>query len=139
MKHDPILELGVRLALPFIIIFALYVHFHGDYGPGGGFQAGAIIATGVIMHVVIFGLEKTQRLVPPSVVEPAIGMGVLIYIASGLPGMLFGAGFLDYSIFGNDHLHAHEWGIFAVEIGVIVTVCSTLIAIFYAFAGRAKS
>jgi multicomponent Na+:H+ antiporter subunit B len=36
-------------------------------------------------------------------------------------------------------LHAHEWGIFAVEIGVIVTVCSTLIAIFYAFAGRAKS
>ena len=33
--------------MPFILLFALYVLFHGDYGPGGGFQAGVIFASGV--------------------------------------------------------------------------------------------
>ena len=41
--------IGTKLILPFILLFALYVQFHGDYGPGGGFQAGVIAAGMVIL------------------------------------------------------------------------------------------
>ena len=36
-----------------MLLFALYVQFHGDYGPGGGFQAGVIVAVGVILHALV--------------------------------------------------------------------------------------
>ena len=139
MKLDPILRIGTKLVLPFILIFALYVHFHGDYGPGGGFQAGVIIAAAFILYAIIFGVEATQRIAPPSIVERLVPLGVLIFAAAGLPAMFTGFGrYLDYGVYGHDFLHAHEWGILIVEIGVIVTVSSTMLAIFYAFANRGR-
>ena len=48
MKLDLILRVTTKLILPFMLLFALYVQFHGDYGPGGGFQAG-VIAAGMII------------------------------------------------------------------------------------------
>ena len=48
MKTDLILRIGVKLLLPFILLFALYVQFHGELGPGGGFQAG-VIAAGMLI------------------------------------------------------------------------------------------
>ncbi len=38
----------VRIVIPLIMLFALYVQFHGDYSPGGGFQAGVLFAVGLI-------------------------------------------------------------------------------------------
>lgn len=139
MKLDLILRIGTKLVLPFILIFALYVHFHGDYGPGGGFQAGVIIAAAFILYAIIFGVEATQRIAPPSIVERLVPLGVHIFAAAGLPAMFTGFGrYLDYGVYGHDFLHAHEWGILIVEIGVIVTVSSTMLAIFYAFANRGR-
>ena len=37
MKDDMILRVTAKLLMPFMLLFALYVQFHGDYGPGGGF------------------------------------------------------------------------------------------------------
>jgi len=42
-QHE-VLQVISKLLIPFILLFALYVQFHGDYGPGGGFQAGVIFA-----------------------------------------------------------------------------------------------
>jgi multicomponent Na+:H+ antiporter subunit B len=58
-----------KLVIPFILIFALYVQFHGDFGPGGGFQAGVIFGAGVILYALIFGLEGARRAAPPWFVE----------------------------------------------------------------------
>ena len=44
MEHHIVLSIVARILIPMIMIFALYVQFHGDYGPGGGFQAGVIFA-----------------------------------------------------------------------------------------------
>ena len=44
LRHHLIPRVVGRLLIPFILLFGLYVQFHGEYGPGGGFQAGAIIA-----------------------------------------------------------------------------------------------
>jgi multicomponent Na+:H+ antiporter subunit B len=139
MKFDLILRVGTKLMLPFILIFAPYVHFHGDYGPGGGFQAGVIIAAAFILYAMVFGLDAAKRIAPQSVIDRLLPVGVLIFAAAGLPAIVSGQGrFLDFGVYGQDFLHAHEWGILIVETGVIVTVASTMLAIFYAFADRGR-
>ena len=139
MKFDLILRVGTKLMLPFILIFAPYVHFHGDYGPGGGFQAGVIIAAAFILYAMVFGLDAAKRIAPQSVIDRLLPIGVLIYATAGLPAMILGQGrYLDYGVFGHNFLHAHEWGILIVETGVIITVASTMLAIFYAFADRGR-
>ncbi len=136
MKNDIILRIGTKLLLPFVLLFALYVQAHGDYGPGGGFQAGVIAAAVVILYALIFGLKAARIAVPQSVVEFMIPLGGLIYAGTGLVGLYMGDNYLNYAKIAHDSVHGHEWGILIVELGVLVTVCSTMIAIFYAFAGR---
>ena len=138
MRRDVILRIGVKLILPFILVFAFYVHLHGDYGPGGGFQAGVIIAGMVILYALVFGLAAAKRAVPAALVGRLVPLGVLIYLAAGLPSFLAGKRYLDYTVFSDDPLHGHEWGVFLVEAGVIITVAATMIAIFYAFADRGR-
>ena len=60
MSLDLILRVVAKLLMPFILLFALYVQFHGDFGPGGGFQAGVILAAAVIFYALIFGLHDAR-------------------------------------------------------------------------------
>jgi multicomponent Na+:H+ antiporter subunit B len=138
MKLDLILRVTTKALLPFILLFALYVHFHGDYGPGGGFQAGVIAAGMVILYAIVFGVEAAQRVVPQSVVAAMVPLGVLIYGCTGLVGMYYGANYLDYAPLGHDSKHGHHLGILLVESGVIITVAGTMTAIFYAFVQRGR-
>ncbi len=138
MRLDTILRVVSKLFIPFIFVFGLYVQWHGDYGPEGGFQGGVIIAAGVILYAIIYGLEAAQRVVPVWVVEIMVPLGVLIYAAVGIAGILTGGMYLDYDHLAHDTIHGQEWGVFLVEIGVLVTVSGTMIAIFYAFAGRGR-
>jgi multicomponent Na+:H+ antiporter subunit B len=139
MRRDVILRVTTKFILPPILLFALYVQFHGDYGPGGGFQAGVIAAAAVILYGLINGLAPAQRMVPQALLEILMPAGVLIYAGVGIAGMLLGENFLSYDRLAHDAVHGQEWGVFLVEAGVFVTVFSSLIAIFYAFAGRRRS
>jgi multicomponent Na+:H+ antiporter subunit B len=138
MSLDLILRVGTKLILPFILLFALYVQFHGDYGPGGGFQAGVITAGMVILVAITFGLEAAQRIAPPGLVERMVPLGVLIYAGTGTAGLLLGKNYLDYSAFSRDPAHGHELGIFFVEAGVLITVVGTMATLFYAFVERGR-
>jgi len=138
MSLDLILRIGTKLILPFILLFALYVQFHGDYGPGGGFQAGVIAAGMVVLLAITFGLSAAQRIAPPGLVERMIAFGVLIYAGTGAAGLAFGRNYLDYSAFAHDPAHGHELGILLVEIGVMITVSGTMVSIFYAFVERGR-
>jgi multicomponent Na+:H+ antiporter subunit B len=139
MKLDVILRIGVKLILPFIALFGLYVHFHGDYGPGGGFQAGVITAAVVILYALIFGVEAAKRLAPPQVIERLVPLGVLLYAATGLPALFYGRRYLDYGVLGADPVAARTLGILSVETGVLITVFSTMTVIFYTFAERGRA
>lgn len=139
MRRDVVLRIASKFILAPLLLFALYVQFHGDYGPGGGFQAGVIAAASVILHALINGLGPTQRIVPPALLEILIPAGVLLYGSIGVAGMLTGGNFLDYSHLAHDPVHGQEWGVFLVEAGVFLTVASSMVAIFYAFAGRRRS
>jgi multicomponent Na+:H+ antiporter subunit B len=138
MSLDLILRIGTKLILPFILLFALYVQFHGDFGPGGGFQAGVITAGMIILLAITFGLEAARRIAPQSLVERMIPLGVLIYAGTGVVGLILGKNYLDYSVFSHDAAHGHELGIFLVEAGVLVTVAGTMTALFYAFVERGR-
>lgn len=138
MKLDLILRVTTKALLPFILLFALYVHFHGDFGPGGGFQAGVIAAGMVILYAIVFGVDAAQRAVPQELVAAMVPLGVLIYGGTGVLSFLYGANYLDYSPFGADTKHGHHLGILLVEAGVIITVAGTMTAIFYAFVQRGR-
>jgi multicomponent Na+:H+ antiporter subunit B len=138
MRLDLILRVGTKLVLPFILLFALYVQFHGDYGPGGGFQAGVISAGMVILIAITFGMETAKRVAPQAMVVRMVPLGVLIYAGVGVAGLLMGKNYLDYSVLGRDPAHARELGIFLVEAGVFVTVSGTMTALFYAFVERGR-
>ena len=98
-----------------------------------------IIASGIILHALVFGLAAAKHIAPVAVVERLVPLGVLIFLSAGLPGLFAGKRFLDYTVYSHDPLHGHEWGVFIVESGVIVTVAATMIAIFYAFADRGRA
>jgi len=137
MRHHLILRVVTKLLVGSIILFALYVQFHGDFSPGGGFQAGVIMAVAFILYGIVFGLEKVQAVFPAWLVHKLMALGVLIYAGTGVVSMLLGYDFLDYGAFTPEHpSHGQHWGIFAVEFGVGVTVTGVMVAIYYAFAMR---
>lgn len=138
MHREMIPRVVTKLLFPYILLFALYVQFHGELGPGGGFQAGVIVAAAIILYGIIFGLQAAHRIAPPRLVETMIPLGVLIYGGVGVFGLLLGGNYLDYFVLDPDPVHGQERGIFWVEAGVLVTVSSTMVAIYYAFAGRGR-
>lgn len=138
MRGDLVLRVISKLFIPFMLLFALYVHFHGELGPGGGFQAGVIGAAAVIFYALIFGLPDARRLVPDRVVETMVAAGVLIFAGVGVAGLLLGGNYLDYFVLDRDPVHGQERGIFWVEVGVAVTVSGVMLKIFYMFAGRGR-
>jgi len=139
MTGDLILRVVAKLLMPFMLVFALYVQFHGELGPGGGFQAGVIIAATIVFYGIIFGLAAARRLMPDALVESMVAAGVLLYAGTGIAGLLLGGNFLDYFVLDPDPVHGQERGIFWVEVGVAVTVSGVMIKIFYMFAGRSRA
>ena len=140
MREKVLLRVASKAFIPLILLFALYVQFHGDFGPGGGFQAGVIFAAGFVLFGLIFGLEALQQVVPWSVVERAVALGLLVYGGVGVSCILRGGRFLDYGAL--DHhspMHGQHLGILIIELGVGLTVAATLLAIFYAMAGRGRA
>ena len=138
MRHDLVLRVIAKIMIPFILLFAVYVQFHGDYGPGGGFQAGVIVAAGIIFYGIIFGLETTRKVMPSWLVESMLATGVLIYAGVGVAGILLGGNYLDYFVLAADPVAGQHRGIFWVEVGVAVTVAAVMLKIFYMFGGRGQ-
>ncbi len=138
MRRDLVLRVVAKLMIPFMLLFALYVQFHGDFGPGGGFQAGVIIAAAVIFYAIVFGLPAARRLMPDWVVESMVSIGVLVYGGVGVAGLLLGGHYLDYFVLAHDTVHGQERGIFWVEVGVAITVSGVMLTIFYMFAARGR-
>ena len=138
MKHHLVLRVVSKLLIPFILLFALYVQFHGDYGPGGGFQAGVIFGAGFILYALIFGLDNARRVARPAVIRVLVALGVLIYGGVGVVSLFLGGHYLDYSLLAHEPAHGQHLGISLIEFGVGTTVAAVMITIFFAYAGRGR-
>ena len=136
--RDPhvLLRVIAKFLIPLIAIFGFYVHFHGDYGAGGGFQAGVILSASIILYSLIFGLEECKRAFPPWLIRVGMSLGVLLYGGTGVMAWMLGGEFLNYSVLAYDPIAGQHWGIIAIELGVLTTVASVMVAIFYSFGSR---
>jgi len=128
-----------KVLIPFILLFALYVQFHGDYSPGGGFQAGAIFAAAIMLYALIQGDDAARRALPERAMAFFASMGLLLYAGVGFAALAMGGNFLDYDALSDSPLAGQHIGIILIELGVGMAVASTLVSIFYGFAGRERS
>ncbi len=106
MKRSLILREVCKLIIPAVLLFALYVQFHGDYGPGGGFQAGVIFAAAVILYALVYGRDKAQQIFPSTVIRIFVALGLLLFAGVGVAAMLMGGNYLDYNVFLHTNQHA---------------------------------
>ncbi len=134
-----VLRVVAKLLMPFILLYALYVQFHGDFGPGGGFQAGVIFAAGFILYALIFGLKNAASVLPVGILRFGIALGVLLYAGVGIYNLLVGGKYLDYNVMAQNTVHGQHLGIFLVELGVGITVTSVMVIVFFTFAGHRKA
>ncbi len=140
MNHQIILRVITKMFIPFILLFGLYVQFHGDFGPGGGFQAGVIFAAAFVLYGLVNGVDAAKRVASPRVLQWCVAFGLLIYSGTGVAGILLGGTFLDYGVLdSHDPVHGQHLGVLLVELGVGTTVASVMITTFFCFAGRKPS
>lgn len=137
--HHVILRVVSKWLIPIIALYAFYVQFHGDYGPGGGFQAGVIFAVAMILYALIFGVPAAMRAVPPVFTRSLAAIGVFLYAGVGVWALLQGGNFLEYQALFHEEPgghHGQHVGIILIELGVLFGVAGAMLTIFYAFAGR---
>lgn len=137
LRHHIIPRVVGRGMAPLIMLFALYVQFHGEYSPGGGFQAGAIAAAAIILYSLLEGDDRGRELVPEWVLRLMLAGGALLYGAVGVVCMLLGGNFLDYSVLAASATDGQHLGLLLIELGVGITVTGVLLSVFHAFARRA--
>lgn len=137
--HHVVLRVVAKLLIPIITIYGFYVHFHGEYSPGGGFQAGVILAVAIVLYSLIFGITPTMKAVTPGFARSTAALGFILYAGVGVWAMLTGGNYLEYNALLREQDGGHigqHMGIIIIELGVLMAVAGAMISIYYAFAGR---
>ncbi len=134
--HHKVLRVVSKILIPPILIFGLYVQFHGEYSPGGGFQAGVIFAAAFILYTMFFGVDLAQKVVGLAALRILAAAGLLLYGSVGVVSLLSGGNFLDYSVLADDPIVGQHIGIIVIELGVGITVASVMVLIFFCFVSQ---
>ncbi|MBI38028.1 MAG: sodium:proton antiporter [Leptospiraceae bacterium] len=130
---SPIILLGARLLSPYIMMFGLYVIFHGHYSPGGGFQGGALLASSILLVRIAGGNVVGRLQIKKVLTTPMAATGVIIYFATGLTSLFLGGQFLDYEHLPNPGIEPEMlryWGMLIIELGIGLAVMAILIMIY---------
>lgn len=130
---SPIVLLLSKIVSPYIMLFGMYVVFHGHYSPGGGFQGGAMMAASILLIRIATNENIHQLQFKKSLAIPLASSGVLIYFLIGLVPLLLGGNFLDYGYLplpGMDIAYIRAMGILGIEIGVGIAVMAVLVSIY---------
>ncbi len=126
MKNSLIFNVTVSFLLPYIILYGLYVQFNGEISPGGGFQAGSILAVANIAYE----LAQNKRLYKQESLIFIATSGLLIYISVGIITIIKGGSYLAYSALGSS---GQQYGIAIVELAVGIVVFAVMLYIYNVF------
>lgn len=129
-----ILQTAARLLMPLLLLFAVFLELRGHNQPGGGFVGGLVVAASFVLYSIAFGVDAARRalLVRPSTL---LGIGLLIALVSGLPGVVDGRPFMTAIwttvTVGTTVLDVgtpliFDIGVFLTVIGVVLTIVFTL-------------
>jgi multicomponent Na+:H+ antiporter subunit B len=130
---SPIVQMVSRGIAPIIMLIGLYVFFHGHYSPGGGFQGGVLMAASILLLRLTMGTGPSQAVMPTWITLRFSAIGALIFAGTGILTIAFGGNFLDYHFLpipGLSPEYLRYYGILLIEVGVTMTVMTTLVAIF---------
>jgi multicomponent Na+:H+ antiporter subunit B len=136
VKHgssSPIILLLSRVISPYIMLFGMYVVFHGHYSPGGGFQGGAMLAASILLIRIAVEEKVHQMHFKRTLGIPLGAVGVLVFFGTGLISLLLGGYFLDYHLLPIPWLKAPDLrnaGILIIEVGVGLAVMAILVSIY---------
>ena len=136
MHEIVVLRVVVRLLLPFILMYALYILFHGELSPGGGFQAGVLFAAGFVVYSLVNDIGSLKKIVQLFIVRAVAAIGVLLYAGVGIASMLMGGRFLGYSVLSSVATDGQRLGIMLVETGIALSVFGVIMMVFYSFGER---
>ena len=142
-SHDsPIVRTMARMLIPLIQLFALYVLFFGQYGPGGGFVGGVMLGTSLILGILVFGPEESPCRLANKVVH-GDGIGLMIFAGIGGLCLIGGGEFLNYSDLEIPWVTTDSrrrfLGILMAQIGVAVDVAVTAISIVFSLSSSDES
>ncbi|PLX89730.1 MAG: hypothetical protein C0618_00555 [Desulfuromonas sp.] len=130
-----ITQTAVRLLVPFVQLFGLYVIVHGHYSPGGGFQGGVLLGSSFIMLGLAYDQKTVLRLMSERTNILFGNLGALIFTGVGALCAIFGGLFLDYSaldvLIPLGPIEWRSFGIFLVEVGVGLAVMSIMASLFW--------
>lgn len=130
--HDSVLvrTLG-HIVIPIAQLFGAYVLVFGQYGPGGGFVGGVVVAASMIMAILIFGVDSSDSVLARKLLH-GDGLGLLLFGGVGGLCLIGGGQFLNYSFLqipGFDEASQHYIGILLTQLGVAMDVAVTGVSI----------
>jgi multisubunit Na+/H+ antiporter MnhB subunit len=109
MKMTKLVRSTANTFAPFCLIFGLYVVVHGHLSPGGGFQGGAVMATGAALLLVAHSYKDIIELIRKNTMKLCETVGLLMFITAGLSALATGGAFLN-------NWMAHNGGTFATPV-----------------------
>ena len=93
-QNSMILKL-ISLPISIILIcLGITTILGGHITPGGGFQGGAMIATGVILSILVYGVGNSPLEFSHLYIEVLESVGALGFVVFGLVGLFVGGYFL---------------------------------------------
>ena len=132
--HDSLIVRSAgKLLIPLSQLFALYVLFFGQYGPGGGFAGGVILGTSFLLAVLVLGPQAPPCRLAHQL-EHGDGIGLMIFVGVGGLCLIGGGTFLDYSnllIAGWNDEERRSLGIVLTQIGVAADIAVTALSIVF--------
>jgi multisubunit Na+/H+ antiporter MnhB subunit len=135
IRPSPAVLTAVKLVVPFILLFSIYIIVSGEISPGGGFQGGAIIGASLILYTTVFGLSEATGRIPRAFRFPLEGSAVLTVFCIGLAGIAGGATFLTYllpRLSAQIQPEVRQWMTMLAEIGIGVGDAVVLISLLFA-------
>lgn len=91
-----------NITFPLIIIFGLYIIAHGHLTPGGGFQGGAVVASGCAMILAAYGSVWTMKKIKEKQLSILESVGALGFIGLAFLGLIFGVIFFNNFLIGEN-------------------------------------
>jgi multicomponent Na+:H+ antiporter subunit B len=99
-----IVKTVTNITFPLVLIYGLYVIAHGHLTPGGGFQGGAVVASGLAMILVAYGSVWTMKKINEKHLSSLESLGALGFIGLAFLGLIFGTWFFNNYLVGDELL-----------------------------------
>lgn len=136
--HDSVIvQMLGRLLIPLVQLYALFILFFGQYGPGGGFVGGVMFGASLVLGILVFDPEAPSGRLATHLLM-GDGLGLIIFAGVGGLCMIAGGEFLNYAelaIPGLDAPSRRYLGIIMTQIGVAMDIAVTAISIVFSLSG----